>query len=718
MSNTNRDYLAICDVKNSKITIARPISFYVTDKNTSNIFIKLVTKIQNDSGISEYVDIENAGSYSVTLRIVKPNNETKSITASKLEDGAIYQVDLTDEYKDVPGTYKCELLIGTIVNSEQEFNTSDAFTYTVKRSILSEVGDIIETVDTTTEDLLNELNTTKIELVSRFEEKASKQEVEIERKRIDNLTTLTEGSTTGDAELIDARIGQDGVTYNNVGGAIRGQFSKFDELLNDCFQIKNTLSFTSTSSCYISKNGYKVTDAASFSMSEPIYLEKGKTIVLYGQGYNTQVSMISTCNSDESNIKAQVISTDSTLKKYSYTATDNCYVLLSYNNTVTDTYATIKIDYYNKINKIDEIESNINAQATNIDNIKNKTNIQESISFNSNIGYISHTSNLVTDTTNFSYSDPIALKANQVINIIGVGYLQRVAMITTCDNTGENRVPKVLSVDSTLQKYSYKAENDCYVMVSYDNRKKCVVTIDNVAEYIAQNEIEEKDNTNYMQIFHKIAGIGDSLMSGEIGYWDSTQNKSVYVDCYNYSWLSNICKNIGAEAVHYSCGGRTAKKWLAWDLEKMTAETVKPSAYFIALGTNDMVSETLGTISDCDSDTADTFYSNYAKIITEVKTFNPKAKIFCFSLYFSINNDNFENYNNAIKAIANKYNVYYVDFYNKYKYDQYNDPLIQFGHFTADGYVKVAEQIQGMINEIVKNNHDDFKLLPIDFLDI
>ena len=45
-------------------------------------------------------------------------------------------------------------------------------------------------------------------------------EVDFERKRIDNLTTLKEGSTTGDAELIDGRM-VNGVTYSNIGGAIR-----------------------------------------------------------------------------------------------------------------------------------------------------------------------------------------------------------------------------------------------------------------------------------------------------------------------------------------------------------------------------------------------------------------------------------------------------------------------------------------------------------------
>ena len=51
------------------------------------------------------------------------------------------------------------------------------------------------------------------------------REIAVERARIDNLTTLTEGSTTGDAELADIRIGYDGTTYDNAGAAVREQAS-------------------------------------------------------------------------------------------------------------------------------------------------------------------------------------------------------------------------------------------------------------------------------------------------------------------------------------------------------------------------------------------------------------------------------------------------------------------------------------------------------------
>lgn len=46
-------------------------------------------------------------------------------------------------------------------------------------------------------------------------------EITTQKIRIDNLAHLDEGSTTGDAELIDARVGFDGVTYENTGEAIR-----------------------------------------------------------------------------------------------------------------------------------------------------------------------------------------------------------------------------------------------------------------------------------------------------------------------------------------------------------------------------------------------------------------------------------------------------------------------------------------------------------------
>ena len=175
MSNANRDYVIVYDVKNSSLVLSRPLRFYITDKNTSNIFVRLVTKVSTGHGIDQYTDIEEASNYVLTMKVIKPNNEVKSIEATQYEPESIFQFDLTEDFKDMPGKYICELTISTIVNGRQELITSDPFNYEVKRSILSNVGEIIETENNTVEKLLNDLDATKAELSSQIKEITTKK---------------------------------------------------------------------------------------------------------------------------------------------------------------------------------------------------------------------------------------------------------------------------------------------------------------------------------------------------------------------------------------------------------------------------------------------------------------------------------------------------------------------------------------------------------------
>lgn len=63
-----------------------------------------------------------------------------------------------------------------------------------------------------------------IAVVTGIDNKVDKAELEVERQRINNLARLSEGSTSGDAELMDGRVGDNGKTYRNIGEATRKQF--------------------------------------------------------------------------------------------------------------------------------------------------------------------------------------------------------------------------------------------------------------------------------------------------------------------------------------------------------------------------------------------------------------------------------------------------------------------------------------------------------------
>lgn len=68
---------------------------------------------------------------------------------------------------------------------------------------------------------------------------AKASDVAIMQSRMDTYTHLANGSTTGDAELADLRIGADGVTYGNAGDAVRSQFDVQHRLIDDVSRTNN-----------------------------------------------------------------------------------------------------------------------------------------------------------------------------------------------------------------------------------------------------------------------------------------------------------------------------------------------------------------------------------------------------------------------------------------------------------------------------------------------
>ena len=95
--------------------------------------------------------------------------------------------------------------------------------------------------------------------------------------RIDNIVALTPGSTTGDAELQDIRVGADGTTYSTAGDAVRDQIDNVNasiDSINDEIGIVKPEHLTLESGG-INISGVEYSDNTKVRTPDLIYLEAG-----------------------------------------------------------------------------------------------------------------------------------------------------------------------------------------------------------------------------------------------------------------------------------------------------------------------------------------------------------------------------------------------------------------------------------------------------------
>lgn len=239
------------------------------------------------------------------------------------------------------------------------------------------IGDRLDAHSTQLADIVQEQLPTlakKTEVDSLAINKATKVEVDVERKRIDNLSKLEEGSTTGDAELIDIRVGADGKTYSSSGEAIRGQFGNilyYTEGLN-----KNNRNNELTG-CY---NADLSENKATFYRHNKIYVNEGdvvraisgtdlayKAFVLLGEN-DTPIGITSSSGTYKATVKA--VKVDGVqYASYEYTIPSGINAIYyQYEKTLIDTADIITIN---------ENIPNSYEQYKKIPNIKNEVIIPE-----------------------------------------------------------------------------------------------------------------------------------------------------------------------------------------------------------------------------------------------------------------------------------------------------------------------------------------------------
>ena len=232
-------------------------------------------------------------------------------------------------------------------------------------------------------------------------------------------------------------------------------------------------------------------------------------------------------------------------------------------------------------------------------------------------------------------------------------------------------------------------------------------------------------NGGYCGIFRTVACIGDSLSSGELE--SCIDGKVGYHDYYDISWGQFFARDAGCKVYNFSRGGMTAKEYCeSFANEKgFYAEELKAQAYIIALGVNDCSRVLKGMIEfgslddvhpDAPESNANTFIGYYAKIISDYKKLQPKAKFFLMTMPRDTENtaernalyDKFQE--TAYKLCEIFDNCYVVDI-RKYapEYDEkFRKNFFLGGHLNSAGYRFTALMVESYIDYIIRNNFEDF----------
>lgn len=527
------------------------------------------------------------------------------------------------------------------------------------------------------------------------EQKEREKEIDVERQRINNLAKLQEGSTTGDAELADVRVGADGKTYENAGEAVRGQVTALKEELD---YYKRNIGECENLDGYYLGSGGTYNPHTSWNVKRYIKLKKGEKIVLKTKSANINIVMIAHCITKTTFIPL-VLAKNTEFTSYCYVATENMYVGISLNKDIDNEFYILSNARYD--NKYETLLSYEKPTLT-VDK------------------YVAYENGNINSIPECSCSDYVKVKEKYKIALLnyenfpnkdlrGIAFYDANHTYISGEQLDGTDYISIVPVGAAYMRYSISTEKaESYKLIITPN------------EY----EMDKKKPKPYTSIalFEKIGVIGDSFASGEI-YIDG--NAKPNGDFYNISWGQILARKNGVSVTNFSCGGLTTRSWLTsqYGLKKLQNESAQ-DLYLIVLGINDVYSilsenpNYIGKETDINTE-ADTLWGNMSKIINAIKFKNPKARIIILGLanrypYSEYWQAKIDMENNGLKAIANYYGVPYkceadYDYFNS---DFYNTNMVG-GHPTAINYAGMSEEIKKIVEDAMIENSSYFLTYPV-----
>lgn len=578
--------------------------------------------------------------------------------------------------------------------------------------------------------------------------------IAVEKARIDNITNLPEGSTTGDAELLDIRVATDGTTYENAGNAVRAIDNKISgEYKKNIFsesQWVNTLK--SDSGIWLTNRLYKAGFIKNINMSIDSENDEVGFVALYtdnGDGTATKFHRIDFTGHGDLIVPVNMyIPRDFYVAvkcaKLKYRSFSNGYFtkpILNYSGNNVETipsaslnqghlwhcYSLNMIGYEYVINnnnllklpKLDLLKTEypiiynivydfINKKITtnksfiNVLKEKYKAISLENIELNfeeENEGYYLMCLNTLNYTFEFFYfkNDKTFFDMKNYMLISCVYYMPK--MLQKC---------MIMNINSDYILCKYKTNNINEIDDTvYNNIVPWNAKIIYYSKHISQNQWYNR----------KMSFLGDSICKGEDpnNQYKRMQDDNIASMCSKQYGLQ-LAENLGIGGCTVAVRNNREDSLI----ERYTQVSSQADLIVIFAGTNDFNSHVpLGNFNTLNDNTQ--FISAYYNLIAHLQSKCPNAKILCLTPLKRVGGDlpNIQNltlddYCNAIIEVCEKRGVQYLDM--RYALNGNPDIEVWKNSYMPDGLHPsilgmrkfVSTALIGKINGMYPTNYFDY----------
>ena len=539
-------------ISNYKSELSKPLVVYERDRGLEIYFNLIEYAYKLDKNPKNL--LENLVGAYATVTLVNPDGYEISIDEVEITEDAkvkfVITEDLTDELTEI-GTYQLQIHVNNdIKGRDTSVFSIPPFNFEVIERLKGKKSELLDSegnrltdeggyqlVSATSNKVINfsanQINKYlssiptiqgKIkDLNSQLDTKANEVDLNVERKRIDNFTRLTEGSTTGDAELIDGRVGADGTSYTLIGNNIRATSKNVNSLISNVFNFKNEMIMNllnkdnMTDGKLIDANGHEADQTGCSFTNEYLFLKSGETITINFATYFT-IAKYGT----NKVFKTNMVVNDEDLP-YSFTVTEDCYIRFNVYEKDKEKAMVIKgkvlpnkyITYGEKIPYTSELTFGDFQKVYNvinenyITNLLNKNNMTDGKILDANGGEIEYTSATFTN-------DYLLIRKGESIILNFATYF------TIPKYDLNKKFIENIVVNNEDVPYIFLADNDYYLRFNvYEKDKEKAMVIKGKIlpnNYIPYGEYIMK-NTNKFALFENVLSgnylfVGDSICHG------------------------------------------------------------------------------------------------------------------------------------------------------------------------------------------------------------